>query len=188
MSIDIISRDILQKANTEKDLIETEFSKEISILEENNKNSIDSFKEKLKAKYELDVSNQKEKILGLYRKESKKEILKVRNQLVKETYDEVFDELSMMKGEEKSKLLSSIINSAKKSGFKFEKIICSKKDSKIVKEIIEKEISITIIEDMEGLIFVAKSGKEILDMTFQTLLKEAFEKTESKIQKTLFNI
>ncbi len=75
MSIDILSRDLLQKAEAEKETIETELSKELKILKENSNQNIVSFKEKLKAKYEEDISNQKEKILGSFKRESKKEIL-----------------------------------------------------------------------------------------------------------------
>ena len=35
MSIDILSRDLLQKAEAEKETIETELSKELKILKEN---------------------------------------------------------------------------------------------------------------------------------------------------------
>ena len=48
MSIEILSRDVLQKAQSKKETIENEYSKEISLLEENSKKNIDSFKEKLK--------------------------------------------------------------------------------------------------------------------------------------------
>ena len=188
MSIDILSRDLLQKAEAEKETIETELSKELKILKENSNQNIASFKEKLKAKYEEDISNQKEKILGSFKRESKKEILEVKTKLIEEVYFETYEELCLLKTEEKSKFLKNIINSVKKNGFKFDKIICSKKDSKLVKEICDTNIKLQLEEEMNGLVFSSNSGKEILDMTFKTLLKEAFEKTEGKIQKTLFNI
>lgn len=188
MSIDILSRDLLQKAEVEKEIIETEISKEIKILNENSNQNILSFKDKLKAKYDADILNQKEKILGSFKRESKKEILEVKTKLMEEVYFETYDELCSLQTEEKIILFTKIINSVKKSEFKFEKIICSKKDSKIVKELCNSNIKLELEEEMHGLIFSGNLGKEILDQTFKTLIKEAFEKTESKIQKTIFNI
>jgi len=43
MSIDILSRDLLQKAEAEKETIETELSKELKILKENSNQNIASF-------------------------------------------------------------------------------------------------------------------------------------------------
>lgn len=188
MSIDILSRDILQKAQTEKDAIETEFSKQISILDENSKKYIADFKEKIKAKYDDETSVQKEKILGSYKRESKKEILEIKTKLLEEVYNETYDELCSLKPEQRKKFLINIVNSTKNSGFKFEKIICSKKDLKEIKEISSANTKLVINDNIEGLIFISSSEKEILDMTFKTLLKESFEKVEGKIQKTLFNI
>lgn len=188
MSIDILSRDVLQKAQTEKDAIENEFSNEILILDEKSKKNIADFKEKIKGKYTEEILNQKEKILGSFKRESKKEILEIKTKLLEEIYTESYEEICSLKSTNRDKFISNIIDSVKKSGFKFEKIICSKKDTKIVKEINTASIKIVIQEDIEGLIFVSNSEKEILDMTFKTLLKEAFEKVEGKIQKTLFNI
>ncbi len=119
MSIDILSRDILQKAQGEKESIETEFEAQITIAQEISKKNIISFKEKLDRKYEEETSIQKEKILGNYKRESKKEILKVKTLLIEQIYDEVYTDLCNLRSEDKEKFFSEIIKSVKQNGFNF---------------------------------------------------------------------
>lgn len=187
MSLDILSRDILLKAQIEKDQFDLELKEEFSDAELACSSKVDIFKSKLAEKYDSDLKIQKEKILGSFKKDAKKEVLLSKSILLNKVYSQVLENFENLKKDQKEEFLKKLILRASDI-IKFDTIICSKKDYKFVKTCVSKDVKIIIDELLLGLKFIGNEGKEILDLTYLSLLKEVYDTVEDKVQNVLFNI
>lgn len=184
MSIDILSKDILSKAEDEKKLIEKAAEEEMSKLQEEFNTKIGDFKKSLFDKHEKEVSYQREKILGEYKKDSKRVVLDVKTKLLDEIYSDVLETLKSMKGDEKREFYQKVINSV--TDFDYKCVKTSKKDSKILRELLPKEVKVSIDDTVCGTVFISSDEKQIVDMTIESILKYAYEDVEEEIQEVLF--
>ncbi len=189
MSLDILSKDILHKAEEHKKNLDIKFQEESSKLEEESKELILKFKNKLKNKSEIELKLNKDKIIGSSKRDAKKLILETKTNLMEESFNLAYNKILNLKTDEKNKILSSLIKQAKQL-IEFDLIECNKKDLKFIKESLLKnnQIKIKAKENIEGLIFYSKNETEKLDFTLKTILIEFFENEEDKIQNKLFNI
>lgn len=101
MSLEIISRDILSKAQDEKSQIELELREEISKLEKNFDVSIDNFKNNLLLKFELELETNKKTILSSSRTNAKKILLEKKSDLISKSISKTLEKLYLM--DEKTK-------------------------------------------------------------------------------------
>jgi len=187
MSIDILSKDILLEAQNKKQILEDELKEEFFKSEKNLKNELEIFKSNLKTKFNNDLIIEKEKIIGSAKKDANKIILETKNKLLKQVFNETLESLNNLNKYDRELSLKLRLNSASKL-MKFQKIICSKKDLTFIKSIVDKNVEVKLEDDIEGLKFIGNSGKEILDFTNLTIIREAYENIEDKLQTILFGI
>lgn len=186
MSIEILSKEILLKAQNKKEEIELELKKEFLEAQEESNKRIDIFKSELYQKYNLDLKIEKQKILGYYKKEAKKKVLSAKSIILNQVYNKVLENLENLKRDEKEKFIENLIFKAKKI-IDFDTIICSKKDLKFIKSCVNSNVKVIVDENIWGLKFNSNSGKEILDLTYLSLLKLTYENIEDELQNVLFN-
>lgn len=186
MSLDILSKDILLKAQDKKEQFDLELKKEFSDAQEECNNRIDIFKSELSEKYDLDLKIQKQKILGYYKKEAKKKVLSTKSIILTQVYNKVLENFENLKKDEKEKFLENLILKAKKI-IEFDVIICSKKDLKFIKSCVNSNVKLIVDENILGLKFNSNSGKEILDLTYLSILKATYDNIEDNLQNVLFN-
>lgn len=185
MSIDILSKDILLQAQIKKENFNVELKEEFLIAESELLKRIEIFKSKLKTKFDFDLLVQNEKIIGSAKRDANKIILETKSGLLDQVFADVLNDINSLKKEERESLLKSLIKFAKNL-LNYESIICSKKDQKFVKSIVETGIKIKIDENLNGLIFIGNSNKEILDFSYLSILKDIYEVKEDRLQNILF--
>lgn len=185
MSLQAISKDILLKAEKEKDLLDAQFKEEESLLESKLQEKISVYRDSLLSKHEAEVGSAKEKILGKYKKESKQIVLDTKSRLISKVYDESLVQILSMDKKDKEVVLSSLISKAKEL-IDYDEVVTSKDMEKIVKTKVKSGAKVHVEDDIEGLVFTGNSGKVRLDMTFNTLFREMFDDLDEKIQEVLF--
>ncbi len=186
MSLDILSKEIIEQAQKEKESFSSQIALQMSDLEKEFETRLDKFKSDFSSKNSSELSYQKSKIIGSYKRDAKHLVLDVKARILKEAFDLTLQKLISLRGEQRKDILSKLVKLAE-SQIEFEKVYCARKDIKHLKELVSSDIKITSQEDIEGLIFEANSGKEIVDLTFMQFLKEIFENNEDTIQKRLFD-
>lgn len=187
MSLNNLSKDILLKAEVEKDKIHEQLKANKDALENEFDLKLNSFKDLECSKHKSNIDLNSQKILSFYKKESRKIVLFAKSKIIEDLLDEILDELKELKNADKQILFEKLIQKAKIL-IDFENVICNKSDLRLVKNILPENIKITSVEKQNGLIFESKEGKEILDMTYENLFTEILSENEDKLQKKLFNI
>lgn len=188
MSLDILSKDILLKADDYKKEINKKFQEKTTSIEKESNKYILNSKNNLKSKFDEELKLNKDKILGIAKRDSKKLILETKSDLIKESFEISYKKLLEIDNNIRENLLSKLIKKAKKI-IDYNLIECSKKDFKFIKSKVDKnsKIKVKINENLSGLLFYSNDKKEKLDLSFKTILNDIFEKNENKIQKILFN-
>lgn len=121
---------------------------------------------------------EKEKIKA--RMEGKNLILRVKNEILNEIYQEFLKEISHLGKKEREEIYRNLLETAQKS-LKMEKVYG--KDKTLLKKLVKCEVRES---ETEGIIAETSDGKERIDLTFPTLLELLKEKTLLKISKILF--
>ncbi|MCA9458960.1 MAG: V-type ATP synthase subunit E [Nanoarchaeota archaeon] len=186
MSLEIISRDILSKAQEEKAQFEFELKEEISILEKNFEESIRVFKNTTLSKFEIELNSNKKTILSSSRTNAKKILLEKKSNLISQSISKTLEKLENMEKKDRENFLSKIIKNVNKEKISYEKIFCNKLDLGYIKSILPSKIHVLAKENLFGLVFEINGGKSIIDLSYAQILQDIFEEKESEFQKTLF--
>ena len=182
MSLLNISRDIISKANIEKDNILKELETVMSNRKIESNKKLELYKLDLKEKFDIETESRLKVIKGKAIGDSKKIILDSKAKVVLKTYENILNELYNLSQEDRKNLLLKLIKIAKNK-IDYETIYCSKQDMKFIKN----NSTVKIKEsEINGLIFESKSKDEILNLTFEVIANDIFEKYENKIQEILF--
>lgn len=183
MSLKNISRDIISKADIEKEKISKELKVVMSEKETESQKRIDLFKSDYKEKFDLEEQVLVQKIKGTYERESKRIILDAKSKIISQIKEDSLNNIKKLEGKDRENFLNKLIKIAK-SQINYEVIYCSAKDLKYIKS---KNSSKKIkSKDIEGLIFESENGEEILDLTFEVIAQHIFEENEDKIQEMVF--
>ena len=170
MSLEIISRDILSKAQDEKSQIELELREEISKLEKNFDVSIDNFKNNLLLKFELELETNKKTILSSSRTNAKKILLEKKSDLISKSISKTLEKLYLMDEKTKEKFLLKIIKKVNSEKIIYEKVYCNKSDLNFLKSVLSSDIKLISKENLDGLIFEINSGKSLIDLSYKQIL------------------
>ncbi len=189
MSIEILSKNLFQKAQKEIEFLEKNLEKECGELEREFNERISKFKDDLSRKQDLEIKLIKTKILGNSKKKVKQIILETKSNLIEEVLNRVLGELNNLKPDQRKELYNSLLD---RYGdlFEFDLIKCSKKDHKIFKDLISEKFpnkSIKIVKDDSINGFELHKGDlEKIDLRFETIIDQIFNKNEEELQKVLF--
>ncbi len=186
MSLDVLSKDILLKAEEEKKLLIKKLEEEKSLLESEYAFRVESWKKLVLEKNLHEISTEKSKVLGFYRREAKRIVLDSKSEIVDGVYLSALEKVYNFEKQERELFLSKIAKYAFEN-FKFSKVYCSKKDLKFSKSLFDKGVKISTSDDVMGFVFESEDGREILDMRFETIVKHIFENSQDRIQKILFH-
>lgn len=190
MSINTLSKNLLDQGQKRINTFEKEVELECKNLEKESNLRINSFKkiELIKQKKELSILTQE--ILGSAKKEYKNKILNIKSEILSNLKQEFEAKLLNLKLDSRKEFFNHLIININKN-FKFNKIICQRKDSKIIKEILtglnlNEQIKISTNDNILG-IELYNGVSEKVDLTYKTILNYLLEENNEKIQKMLFN-
>lgn len=183
MSLEILSRDVLLRAQEEKEILAQSLDKECSLIKENSQAQIDLFSSKISNQTKLEISKQKEKILGVYKSLSKNLVLNSKSELFDSVREETFSYFFNLDQKEKEFLFKILIKKAS-SLIDFETIFVNKEDVDLVSSLTKKKVDSK--KNFSGLLFENKDQTQILDLSFNSLINEICDKESDKIQEVLF--
>lgn len=183
MSLEILSRDVLLKAQEENKILAENLTKECSSIKEISQTRVEKFREKLTKQNILEINNFREKILGNYKSLGKTKVLNSKSELFEEVKKQSFSEIMSFSDSQKKDLFKSLIRKASDL-IKIETIYTNFEDVKLV----ESLTKFKIIGDkkINGLLFENKDKTQILDMSFNSLLNEVLDKKSDEIQEVLY--
>lgn len=184
MSLETLSRDILSLADSEIEKFEKEKESDLDSFKHELNLELETYKKKFQTLYEKEYLSAKQSILGSAQKESKSLVLETKSELIDEVYSKTLDELRNLSGKVREDFLKLLISRAKLE-FDFGKVICMESDSKFLKSTLNG-VEVKSDSKVSGLIFESKDSKQILDMTFKSILDDFFSDNEEKVQKRLF--
>ncbi len=186
MSLEIISKNISNLVNIQKENINEDLKNEISLLEKEFQENISLYKENSIQKTQLEIEQKRKDLMAIYKKESKKIILNSKKKIIEEIKLLFLDKLYKLSNNEKIELFVHLISFAKKQ-LNFNIIICNKKEMKLIKELIKNEdIKIIGEENISGLIFQNIINKQLLNVSYENLANDIFKKNEDLILELLF--
>lgn len=186
MSIQSISKEILQKAESEKENYNIKLKEEEDRLEKEMLERVENEKKKIYAKHESELKNTKEKIIGGYKKESKTIVLETKEEIIKNVYENALEKIKSLDKKETEKILEKLLNIAKQY-LEYDTIHVSKQHEKFIRSIKEdRKIKVIVEDKLNGLIFTANNNKLKIDLTFETILRDTFENNKEKFLKILF--
>ena len=141
MSLQNLSKDILLKAELEKENLLKQLEEEKSKLEHEQEIEFEKFKQSTISKYDREYSALKFDILGKYNQQAKSVVLDAKTKIINEVYIQTQTKISSLSKSEKEAILLKLLNLAKKT-LDFDTIICSKVDSTFIKSKADKKIKI----------------------------------------------
>lgn len=184
MSLEILSRDVLLRAQEQKEALVQNLTKECSSLETSSNELIENFKSKLSSQNDLEIKNQEEKIVGNFKSQSKKLVLDTKSQILSDVEKQAYDNLINLESKEKKTLFKSLLKLST-TFIKADVIYTNPSDVKLVQEL--TKVDVKSQKDIHGLFFETKDKTQILDLTFKSLLNEVLESKGDEIQEALFN-
>lgn len=187
MTLELISKDIFSRADAKIQSLEEEKTRQIEQAKALSEKELKKFKDKLQSNLDEDIKQYKEKILGNYQREAKKIVLQAKVEVFNEVYKNTLDELSGMSDLDKKSLYKRLISIAKEQ-LDLGIIICSRNDKKLVEELSTKDIKINVEENLAGgLKFESSDSKQLLNLSFQSLVDDYISENNEEIQRKLYN-
>ena len=181
MSLQNISRDILSKAKSQAELIDSQTKKEMSSLKVEFESNFENYKESLVSKYDEEFNIAKTKIESKYNGEAKEIVLNTKAKILSQVTSQSISDIHDISKKDREKILSTLIREAK-NHIDFDKVYTLKDDIDFVKSKVNNNIKVIQAKDY-GLIFEAKNGKERLGLSFKTLFEDLFSRNEDKVQR-----
>lgn len=186
MSLQNLSKDILLKADLEKENLLKKLEEEKSKLEHEQEVEFERYKQSMISKYERESSSLKFDILGKYNQQAKSVVLDAKAKIITEVFNQAQEKILSFSKKEKEDILLKLLKLAKEV-LNYDVVICSKADNTFVKSKVDKKIKLSVVENLNGLKFEANNGKEVLDLSFEKLFQDLFEESQEEVQKILFN-
>lgn len=185
MALSALSKSIHAKAEEEQQRIERIYEREVAELEQEHEERVSRFKRNLDEYYQQEVRAKTQNILGKYKSQAKQEVLKAQGEILDSCYQEVLETLRQLRGEERQQLFKRFVERARQT-MDFDEIYCSRSDARWVKPLVSEEVKLRRDDSQDGLYFVAKDGREVLDMNFEPVLRECFDRISDELQELLF--
>lgn len=130
--------------------------------------------------------NIKKILISKANQDTKREIMKAREEIIEECFTKAHHELSILRGNEYEKIVKKLIqNGRRKLGGK-----CSLLVSRGANKTIAEDLGISIdgkVETSGGVILKSADGRVTLDHTFDGILKREKDKIRRKVGKLLFS-
>lgn len=186
MSIEVLTQEIMNKADYRKNELENEYDEKISTLKFESNERIENFKSKLLNSYDRDISSAERKVLGLAKKKAKTLLLETKSIIINEVFNDVLNDLIICYGKQRDELLNKLLKYSDVS-FEYEVIICNKIDVSFFEKKFKSK-KIVGDKNYHGIKYISKDETKLVDMSFENFLKEIFENIEDKIQDELFDI
>ena len=186
MSIEVLAKDIRSKAEQIEEKEELAYIEQKKALDDEYSTALKQLEKELDEEYSNEIRLKLDAVKTSYAKEIREVELLAREKVMEMIFSKAYSSLLELSSEEKKEIYSSFFKFLKKSGFKAETVLCESSDVPIVKELASKS-GLEIVEgESEGLIFERKAGRERLDFSFKTLLREFFSEREGEIQEMAF--
>ena len=182
--------DILSKIKEEADReIEQILSR---AREERNKRlkeaekEINKEKEQTIKRAERDLENRKKAEIAKIRQEAKKEVMQLKEKMIKECFDRALEKLKNLRGKDYERIVESLMRSTMKEIGKDCIVIHSRdEDTKIAKKLGLK-VENKKIKSAGGFTAKSKDGRITIDNRFESILKRKEREIRAKVGSILF--
>ena len=167
MTLENVTKDIVQVAQDKRKAMEDQAQKEIETLKQRAKDEVLEYKKQVKENTNNLKQKIQRKVLSGARFESQRTVLHAKKEIIEEVKENILNEITSMKAKEKRQFLSILVSKAQKE-IKVARVRVNLKDSKFLpKEISFKECSIKggiIAENKNSTIRVNYSVEEIIEV------------------------
>jgi V/A-type H+-transporting ATPase subunit E len=121
----------------------------------------------------------------IVKRQTKEFAMNAKKELVERVYLEFLDYLKGMKGDERSRIFRKMLNSARGQIAKPKYVHVRKEDVTLAKKLF-RGLEIRTKEMDGGFIVESADGRELIDLSFETLIEQLKGRTLKGVSKTLF--
>jgi vacuolar-type H+-ATPase subunit E/Vma4 len=174
MSLEVMSREILERANLEKQQILEDCNQEVSRLEQESKERILEYSTSLKKSLEEEFNLKKTKYLSEKSLEYSLKEKEIFSSLLSQVKEEVVALLSSLDVEKKTQCYTLLLKQAS-SLLDFTYLICSEADKELFASLVDSNVVIEVSKNITfGARVFSKDKKESVDFTIGELVKQYF--------------
>jgi vacuolar-type H+-ATPase subunit E/Vma4 len=186
MTVEKIIKQIKKDSQKEINQIQKESEKEANRIITKAKKEAEKEAEKILENGKQQSQNIKQILISQSNQDTKREIMKAREQIIDECFIKAHHELSILSESKYRKIVSKLIDDGCKKLEEKCTIIASRDIDKTIAK--EKGLEVTdTIESTGGIILSSSDGQIIIDNTFDGFLKRERDKIRIKVGKLLFS-
>lgn len=184
MSIENISEEVLNKANSLSQDLDSQAKLQVKSFEDELDLELKAFEEDLSSRVREEILVEKRKILSAYDSLAKKEVLSTKSSILDEVLEESLVKLNSLDKKVKLAFFVSLIKKVLKEFKKVDLIFCEKEFVSSLKKEFPK---VSFSEgEVQGLIFESSKENFVLDYSFKQILREVFEEKEEEVYSILY--
>lgn len=181
----IISR-IKEETDKEIDeIISTAKSEKERRLKE-AREQIEEEKKQRMERMKREIENRKRAEIAKIKQEARKELIKLKEEIIRECFNKAIERLKNLKGEEYKKIVEKLMRETVKEIGKDCKIIPSRKEDEEIAKKLNLDIESKKIDSIGGFIAVSNDQRITIDNSFESILERKEKELRAEIGKLLF--
>ena len=182
MGLEPLVDEIVKEGREKAEKIKKKGEDEARKIIENAKEKANEILEKAKAEAEREAKLLRKQVLSSVRLELKREELRKKQEILDEVFEKFKEKVRNMKNRDKEIILKQLLDKYRNKDFL---IYSRKEDREIIKKLTDMEYG-GEIDCIGGLIIESKDGTYRINLVFDEIIKDVYERNISEIHKILF--